>query len=418
MVAQQVPGREAKFERAGGLIVDRAPDARYTLAVLDWLACAYAGVDQRAARAVRSSGEDLLTRVAFAATAGHVHDFDDTLSDGVAHVSATTAPAALVVAGDRGLTLATTLAAYAEGFEAMAALARSSHPALYERGWHPTAVCGPVGAAVAAARLLELTDGQREHALRLALLRTGGVRGAFGSDGKAIQVGLAAASGVQAALLARGGAEVSDRAIRGAVGFEGAFGAVWPRRGIRAVDDAEPAIAHNWIKLYPSCLGTHAPIEAAAELRARDVTAGAAGLLSGAGKISVRVHSVARQAAHLDGASDGLEAKFSIPYCVAFTLQHGPPRLRDFARVDPAVGTLAKSIRVEVDPALPQFGCVLMGAGLELAQVPYPTGAPERPLTPALLHRKLSELGAAHLAPLLDDLLTPASRVCEAARLQ
>ena len=116
------------------------------------------------------------------------------------------------------------LEAFAEGWEAMAAVAAASHPALYDGGWHPTAVCGPVGAAVAAGRLLDLSAQEREHAVALALLRAGGTRGAFGSHGKPIQVGLAAAAGVQAALLARAGAVVDARVIHGEVGFERSAG--------------------------------------------------------------------------------------------------------------------------------------------------------------------------------------------------
>src|SRR5689334_128942 len=171
----------------------------YCVSFLDWLACASAGATEPAARAVESSGDDLLARVAFAGTAGHVLDFDDTFTDGVAHVSAACAPAALVVAAELNLSLSEALAGYAEGYEVMAELAAANHPVLYDRGWHPTAVCGPVGAAAAAARLFDLSDREAEHAVALSLLRAGGTRGAFGSDGKAIQVGLAAAAGVQAA---------------------------------------------------------------------------------------------------------------------------------------------------------------------------------------------------------------------------
>jgi 2-methylcitrate dehydratase PrpD len=143
---------------------DVSRDAPYVAAFTDWLACASAGAGERAARAVRASGDDLLTDVAFAATAGHVLDFDDTFSAGVAHVSAACAPAALVLAAHLALSGRAALDAYAEGFEAMAAVAAASHPALYEGGWHPTTVCGPIGAAVAASRLLGLTAAQREHA--------------------------------------------------------------------------------------------------------------------------------------------------------------------------------------------------------------------------------------------------------------
>ena len=233
----------------------------------------------------------------------------------------------------------------------MAAVAAASHPALYDGGWHPTAVCGPIGAAVAASRLLGLSASQRENAVAVALLRAGGTRGAFGSDGKAIQVALAAAAGVQAALLARAGAAVDPRATHGPLGFEAVLGAGWPP----AADETEGsaaqgfaarprAIDRNWIKLYPSCLGTHSPIEAVAQAREAGHRLVRDGLerggLDGHGPelegLDVRVHPVARQAAHLDLVSDGLSAKFSIPYCVAHTLLHGPPRVRDFAALDGA----------------------------------------------------------------------------------
>src|SRR6516165_1593129 len=179
-------------------------DDAYRVAFTDWLACACAGAGERAARAARASGVGLVADVAVAATAGHVLDF----ADGIAHVSAATAPAALVLAAHLELSLGEALDAYAEGFEAMGALAAASHPALYDAGWHPTAVCGPIGAAVVASRLLGLTPAQRENALAIALLRAGGTRAAFGSDGKAIQVGLAAAAGLQGALMAEAGAVV------------------------------------------------------------------------------------------------------------------------------------------------------------------------------------------------------------------
>src|SRR6185503_11239381 len=105
----------------------------------------------------------------------------------LAHLSAPTAPVALVLTGRRGGSVGEALAAYAAGFEAMGALARASHPALYERGWHPTAVCGGAGAAVTAAAVL---GAPREDAVALALLRAAGLQAAFGSDGKSLQVGL------------------------------------------------------------------------------------------------------------------------------------------------------------------------------------------------------------------------------------
>ena len=408
--------------------------AAYRTAFTDWLACACAGAGERAARAVRASGGGLLTDVAFAATAGHVLDFDDTFSAGVTHVSAPTAPAALVLACHLRLSLGTALDAYAHGYEAMAALAAASHPALYDAGWHPTTVCGPVGAVIASSRLLQLSEEQERSAVAIALLRAGGTRGAFGSDGKAIQVGLAAAAGVQAALLAQAGASVDQRVVHGPLGFLGVVGARWPRSGLTS---ERRSIDSTWIKLHPSCLGTHAPIEAAAELRDpgnaaeprepgnaaeprdRGNTAEprARGAGAAQGPLSVLVNPLVRRAAHLDAVSDGLSGKFSIPYCVAFTLLHGPPRHRDFAVIDPAAARRAQSISVTVDQELPDWGAAIARDGHELVRVSSPPGAPERPLGADRLAAKVSELAGTGLLDALADLDVPAAVALRAAGL-
>ena len=68
-------------------------DPRYRVAFLDWLACAVGGAGERASQAAAALGDP----VAALATAGHVLDYDDTYLPGIAHLSAPTAPAALVV---------------------------------------------------------------------------------------------------------------------------------------------------------------------------------------------------------------------------------------------------------------------------------------------------------------------------------
>jgi 2-methylcitrate dehydratase PrpD len=392
-------------------LVPGRSDAPYRLALLDWLACACAGADERAAVAVRATGEDLVARVAFAATAGHVLDFDDTVSDGVAHVSAACAPAALVVAASLGASAGAALDAYAAGFEAMASVVAASHPGLYEAGWHPTAVCAPVGAAVAAAQLLALDAATRDRAVGLALLRAGGTRGAFGSDAKAIQVGMAAAAGVQGVLMARAGAIIDVGATVGPLGFAGVLPVRWPDGGLATgPPSTRRGIDTNWIKLLPSCLGTHAPIEAAQRARA-------AGHTLDGHTVAVRVHPVARQAAHIDAAQTGLQAKFSIPYCVAHTLTHGPPGVRDFAAVDPVLAQLAAQVTVTTDVGLAEFAAALSVDGVEVARVPGPRGSPEYPATPAELDAKLTELTGSRLRGALDDLHTPAAALLVAAGL-
>ena len=375
----------------------------YRPALLDWLACAHRGAREPAARAAAAAGDGLLERVAAAGTAGHVLDFDDTYAPGLAHLSAATAPAALGLGAELDADVGTVLDAYAAGFEAMGALARACHPALYGGGWHPTAVCGTAGAAVAAAHLLELDTPRTRTAIALALLRAGGLRAAFGSDGKALQVGLAAAAGVQAARLAAAGARVDTAAIAGGRGgFAEAFGVATDAGTLGAMLATRGAIDENWIKAYPCCLQTHGAIDAA-------LLAGVGGPPPRDTVIIVTVHPISRQAAALDGVRDALEAKFSIPYLTAYALLHGPPGLDAFEDLYIDAAALGARIAVRTDAALGADEARLAFDGEVVARVRRPRGCPPDVLDAAARAAKVAALAADALNGALDDDARPAA---------
>jgi 2-methylcitrate dehydratase PrpD len=370
--------------------------APYRAALLDWMACAVRGRSEPAARAAAAAGDGLLERVAALGTAGHVLDFDDTYLPGIAHLSAPVAPAAIAVGAAAGATVGDVLAAYARGFEAMGALARAGHPALYDRGWHPTAVCGGVGAAIAAAVLL---DAPAETAAALAALRASGLRAAFGSDGKSLQVGLAAASGVAAAQLAAAGAAVPRDRV--AAAWRDAYGGEWAEPG-----DGPRAIERNWIKAWPCCLQTHGAIECAERVRADD------GVPDGE-PLVVLAHPVSRQAAGYDDVETPLQAKFSIPYTTAYTLLHGGPRVDAFDALDDAVRQLAAGIEVRTDAALGESEFALLAGGEELARVDAARGSPEHPLEADELRAKVRDLAGERLDGVFDDAGRPAVELLE-----
>jgi 2-methylcitrate dehydratase PrpD len=367
-------------------------------ALLDWLACAYGGREQRAPQAARAAGDGLLERVAWLGTAGHVLDFDDTYLPGVAHLSAPTAPAAIALGASLDRSVGGVLDAYAAGFEAMGRLSRSH--ALYEGGWHPTAVCGAAGAAHTAARLLGLDEERAGAAERLALLQAGGLRAAFGSDGKSLQVGMAAAAGVQAARIAAAGAVITEDVMDHPAGFAAAFGTA---RG----SDGRSAVEENWIKPWPCCLMSHSAVQAAAA--AREALAG-----SGA-PIEVAVHPVARRAAAYDDVADGLQAKFSIPYLVAFVVLHGEPEPASFEGVDAGARALAaERVRLTTDESLREAEAVLALDGEEVARVPASRGSPEAPMDAGELAAKCRRLAGDRLDGVLDDREAPAQVLLDA----
>jgi len=364
-------------------------DRRYEQAFTDWLACAFAGRDQPAANAARTAGSDLGQRIAAAGTAGHVLDYDDTYPPGLSHLSAPVAPAALILGAELGASVDDVLIAYAEGVEAMAAVARASHPALYDRGWHPTSVCGVVGSAAAAARLLDLPEAVGIIAIRIALLSAGGLRSAFGSDGKSLQVGMAAAAGVAAARLAASGAIVPKSLPTALSGFETAYGGRWAEP-----DPAHLAITDNWIKAYPCCLQAHSSIEAAAACREEGAPLQDS---------RVTVHPVSIQAAPYQDVETGLQAKFSIPYLAAFTFLRGPPGVDDFDSVDSHVRALASTIRVATDDALLESEAAIVTETGFTARVQVAMGSPQRPMEDEQLASKVQALAGDRLQRVLDS---------------
>jgi 2-methylcitrate dehydratase PrpD len=211
---------------------------------------------------------------------------------------------------------------------------------------------------------------------------------------------MAAAAGVHAARLVEAGATVPLDKI--APGFEQAFGGHW------AIPGSGAAIRENWIKPYPCCLATHSTIEAVSTLPAPAD--------DGRRALTIVVHPQARQAAALDDVSDGLEAKFSIPYLAMFTWLHGPPRLSSFATVDDDARSLARlGVTLSVDASLGEWEArVSVGDDGPQARVETALGSPQRPLDAESLSAKVHELAGDRLDGVLDDPARPVADVLAA----
>src|SRR5215216_7702164 len=91
-------------------------------------------------------------------------------------LEAASAAAELVGASGRDL-----LTAYVAGVEVACRTADASNPRHYNSGFHSTGTFGAIGAAVAAGRLVGLTQEQIRHALGIAAPLGGGYRENFGT---------------------------------------------------------------------------------------------------------------------------------------------------------------------------------------------------------------------------------------------
>ena len=397
-----------------GAVPPPAARTRAAAALLDTVGVTLAGASEPAGRIVQrvvaAEGGDgcrlfgtrqraSATGAALAnGTAAHALDYDDMCFVSLAHPSAPLVAAALSAAELTGAPGQAVLDAYIVGFEIEARLGRLMNPRHYQRGWHCTSTLGTLGAAAAASRLLALDAASAGHALAIAASEASGVKENFGSMVKPLHAGLAARNGVLAALLAKDGLTASERAIDGPQGF---LAAMDSQRA--SLDDEIADLAVRWeivdtgitVKLYPSCAGTHPSLDAILDLRQREGFTAA-----DLDRIDIDVDSIMPTVLIYEHPANGLEAKFSMPFCAAAAVAYGCVAIDTFEADrlrDPLIAELMPRVVMRVDPALESAGPPLTQAritihlrdGRSVFQAANGArGYPERPASDAELSAK------------------------------
>ncbi|MDX1593036.1 MAG: MmgE/PrpD family protein [Gammaproteobacteria bacterium] len=313
--------------RSGSLPDGAVDTAR--LSLFDACAVALAGRDEPVARTVRAlvgreggraeatvvGGDARLPARAAAlanGTACHALDYDDTHFGHIGHPTAAVLPAALAVAEARDATGADFLAAYLIGVESACRLGAALGPEHYRHGFHQTATSGAFGATAACARLLGLDHDTTRHALGLAATRASGLKSQFGTMGKPFHAGMAAANGVEAALLAELGFVSRPDGIECAQGFAATHAAALRTVEVPADRYLFETVQH---KLHACCHGTHAALEALLALR-RDHAIEAGQVRA----VEIATHPTWLRVCDLPEPATGLEAKFSYRLTAAFAL--------------------------------------------------------------------------------------------------
>ncbi len=304
-------------------------------------------------------------------TAGHALDYDDTLQALYGHPSAPVVPAALALAEWRGSPGRALLGAIAAGVEVEARMGRLAGEAHYEAGFHATGTLGTFGAAAAAGRLLGLDEEAMAHALGLAATGAAGLKGLFGTMGKPLHAGRAAATGLESALLAWRGFRSRPDAIECPRGFAEVLCPAPDFAGALAGPERGLEIEGTRFKYHAACYGTHPVIEAVREIVGRsEVLPLASGQAtdpealvldpSGGGlpvrSVEARVHHRTLAMCDIVRPRTGLEMKFSMRMAAALALAGV-----DTARLDvwtdgwaahPGLQALAERVRIERDDGL------------------------------------------------------------------
>ncbi len=210
----------------------------------------------------------------------HSLDYDDTHLPSILHPSASVVPAALAVgewSDARGPDL---LAAVAVGLEIAVRLGmggyddRARQSVYFERGQHATSICGAVGSAAAASRLLGADADGVGHAMAIACSMASGIIEANREGGtvKRLHCGWAARAGVTAAQLARRGITGPATAIEGRFGLFTAFLGDYANHAATIADLGDRWNATDiFYKPYPANHFTHTGIDAAMAVRERGI---------------------------------------------------------------------------------------------------------------------------------------------------
>lgn len=331
-------------------------------------------------------------------TLGYYCDIEPHHVGGILHAPAVVVPASLAVAEKEGAPGTRFLGAVLLGIEVACRVSYALNPvALYNRGFHPSAICGAFGAAASAGHLFGLSAPRHAVSLGLAMQQASGLL-AWASDptenSRPFNPGLAARNGTTAAYLA-------DLGFGGPpTPFDGKYDAFTAFSGERHCEAllAEwgkrfhlPEIAY---KLYASCSFTHPGLDALLALARKH-------RLKAADVREIVLRFPASGAHMIDNNELKSHcAQYILPVGLVFGQVMIDDILQDRMR-HPEVARLRANTRVVGDPELdgtyPQAYAsvveVTTADGRRLSKrVDHARGTLENPLTPEEIHQKYLKL--------------------------
>lgn len=291
--------------------------------------------------------------------------------------------------------------------------------ALRPRGWdHVT--YGPFSTALAAAKLMKLSDAQTLQAVNLAGVANIALRQTRVGDlsmWKACAFSNAARNGVFAAMLAQRGMTGPSPIFEGEKGFmklvSGSF-ELPLFGGEKGPADAVPfKILDTYIKHYPVEYHAQTAVEAALALREDLLKVEGVDTLVGIADVEVDSYDVAIEIIGRDREKwdphTRETADHSFAYCVAVALLDGKVTLHSFdvkRLTDPALHELMQKVRVVPQPefvdrypqAMPTRITVRRKAGKDyVKQIDYPLGHPQNRMSDHEIENKFRRLAAGKL---------------------
>jgi 2-methylcitrate dehydratase PrpD len=306
------------------------------------------------------------------------------------HPTVPVLPAIFALAEQRLVSGKEWLLAYQIGAEVECKIAEAISPRHYQDGFHTTGTCGPFGSVVACAKLLGFDLKKTLNSFGLAAAQSGGLRENFGTMTKPFQAGHAAESGLVAAELVALGWTAAEQILEAERGFFHAAGgsydpsAIMNRLG-KPWTFADPGVS---LKPYPSGSLTHpAMTELARLIKESNIQA------AQVEKVDLGAnHNMTTTLLH-HNPKTGLEAKFSMEFCIAILLlerKAGLAQFSDKVVQRPDVREMIRKINFYVDPQAESAGFDKMTSILKVTlkngkvitgQAAFGKGSPANPMS-------------------------------------
>jgi 2-methylcitrate dehydratase PrpD len=412
-------------QNLSGEVVDRG---KYLL--LDYLGVAIRGSIEESSRSVQRMvgrsgasgpcailGTSLRSSPGYAAlangAAAHAIELDDTHQAGSIHLGVVMFPVAIALSESLANVDADRFfAAVVAGYETAARLGMAVQPKIhYGMGFHPTSTCGVFGAAVTASKLLGLSEDQMLSAVGIAGSMAAGSLEflADGSWTKRLHPGLAAQSGIQAAMLAAEGFRGPSTILEGRDGFLSSYSRDANPEVVTRDLGQSFEILRTSVKPHACCRYMQTPIDAISALtRQHDIRP------ENVARIEVAVLEagwplVCEPGTRKYGPESIVDAQFSMPFGAAIAILHGDGALERFTVENikrPEIRGLMEKVVLTKDPRIevgfPSEWAARVSVNLTNGRqhenyVRHPKGDPENPLTWDELTAKFRSLAGAVL---------------------
>jgi 2-methylcitrate dehydratase PrpD len=284
------------------------------------------------------------------ATLAHGLVREDMHTGSVSHLGVVIFPTLLALAQRKPVTGSGFILGAICGYEVGASVGRALVDEEFVQLYRPTGITGPIGGAVAGSILAGLSEDATVSAVGFAANATGGLNEwpYSGGDEMFFHPGFAARNAVTAVELAELGALASETALEGRSGLFAALHRSERVSKVTPFSDGPLEIMSVYHKPAPACNYAQTACQAALALAVEDGVKN--GDIVGI-RIKCSAAAVAYPGCNFTGPFERiLQAKMSIPYCVAATLAQGEIAEANYRLLsDPELNRLLAATTLEED---------------------------------------------------------------------